>query len=282
MKINLLILMFFICSPFFAQIVVEGDIANRFASFPELENMDKTDIECIYEYNVTDPELDRTNTHFDILQIGRNHTKFFGYPMYQTDSVIYKMNINKITFRKFGEIRNQYNVQSDSPYTIFKNNQTKIITYFDRVFADKYVYSDSVSFDWKLSIGTKEVCGYLCQKATTRFRGREWIAYYTTEIPKSEGPWKFSGLPGLILQIEDSTGYHRFTAITIRNAHSDIYIAKKDSFRTNRKRFNKQLSDYKNNPNDVISGSQLAPKDASGKEIPMPKRKLFHNPIELE
>lgn len=52
---------------------------------------------------------------------------------------------------------------------------------------------------------TKNILGFKCQKATTTFRGTPITAFFTPEIPTSFGPEKFSGLPGLILEIFDSS-----------------------------------------------------------------------------
>lgn len=60
----------------------------------------------------------------------------------------------------------------------------------------------------------------LSQSKST-FRGRHWLAWYS-DLPISEGPWKFCGLPGMILRIEDSNHEHLFTAISIRNIKSNI------------------------------------------------------------
>ncbi len=61
-------------------------------------------------------------------------------------------------------------------------------------------------FIWELNQkSTKYFKNYLCKKATTSFRGRTYEAWYTTEIPINFGPWKFSGLPGVILEIKDVT-----------------------------------------------------------------------------
>lgn len=35
----------------------------------------------------------------------------------------------------------------------------------------------------------------MTQKATCDFAGRKWIAWFTTEIPIQDGPYKFYGLP---------------------------------------------------------------------------------------
>ena len=49
---------------------------------------------------------------------------------------------------------------------------------------------------------TKKIGKYSCKKATAVFRGTDIVAYYTTEIPVSVGPFKFNGLPGLILEVK--------------------------------------------------------------------------------
>lgn len=55
---------------------------------------------------------------------------------------------------------------------------------------------------WSLQQEETKIIGkFICQKATTSFRGRDYEAWYTLEIPISNGPWKFQGLPGLILEI---------------------------------------------------------------------------------
>lgn len=59
------------------------------------------------------------------------------------------------------------------------------------------------SFDWKIGNETEEILGYQCKKATMTFRGRNYIAWFAPKIPISDGPWKFGGLPGLILKVED-------------------------------------------------------------------------------
>lgn len=70
-------------------------------------------------------------------------------------------------------------------------------------------------FDWQLQDGDSIVCGYPCHKATTIFRGRIWTVWYTLDLPYSDGPWKFCGLPGLVLYAYDSEDKFRFNCIGI-------------------------------------------------------------------
>jgi GLPGLI family protein len=70
-------------------------------------------------------------------------------------------------------------------------------------------------FEWKLLEGDSVVCEYPCHKAVTTFRGRTWTVWYTLDLPYSDGPWKFCGLPGLVLHAYDSDGCFRFNCIGI-------------------------------------------------------------------
>lgn len=69
-----------------------------------------------------------------------------------------------------------------------------------------FVYSDSVpKIDWEfMPEAGDSILGYECSKATAEFAGRRYTAWFTSEIPLPFGPYKFGGLPGLILKIEDS------------------------------------------------------------------------------
>ena len=71
-------------------------------------------------------------------------------------------------------------------------------------------------FDWQLLEGDSIVCGYPCHRATTTFRGRIWTVWYTLDLPYSDGPWKFCGLPGLMLYAYDSEDKFRFNCIGIK------------------------------------------------------------------
>ncbi|HPW89129.1 MAG TPA: GLPGLI family protein [Kaistella chaponensis] len=64
-------------------------------------------------------------------------------------------------------------------------------------------YNDDTKFDWKISNEKAKIGTYNTQKATTEFGGRKWNAWFTSDIPLQDGPYKFNGLPGLIVKVED-------------------------------------------------------------------------------
>lgn len=94
-------------------------------------------------------------------------------------------------------------------------------------------------FNWVLdSTNSKMINKYLCQKATTTFRGRNYEAWYSSELAINSGPWKFNGLPGLILELKDENGFFIWKATKIvYPSKNDIAIPYKKIKETDLKEF---------------------------------------------
>lgn len=97
---------------------------------------------------------------------------------------------------------------------VFKNLADQML----RVYQDsneEYIYYDEPFDEMKWEIAgdsTKTVLNYECVMAETDYHGRHWTAWFTPEIPVQDGPWKFEGLPGMILMASDSTGEQSIVA----------------------------------------------------------------------
>lgn len=76
-------------------------------------------------------------------------------------------------------------------------------------------------FDWSILDETKKILGYNCQLATMNYRGRQYVAWFTTELPIG-GPWKYDGLPGMILEIKSKDNFIAFKASRIKNGVIEI------------------------------------------------------------
>ncbi|MGB4961194.1 MAG: GLPGLI family protein [Saprospiraceae bacterium] len=68
---------------------------------------------------------------------------------------------------------------------------------------------------WNISKEQKTIGNYVCIKASTKFRGREYTAWFAPKLPAKIGPWKLTGLPGTILEAVDSQNLIYFKAATI-------------------------------------------------------------------
>jgi GLPGLI family protein len=87
-----------------------------------------------------------------------------------------------------------------------------------------YRYSEPwPAMKWELGDEQQTICGYQCQKATCHWRGRDFAAWFTPKIPIKSGPWKFGGLPGLIMKVFDSRRLYLWEAVAVEKGSFPIY-----------------------------------------------------------
>jgi len=111
------------------------------------------------------------------------------------------------------------------------------VTFQQKIMSLYYQYVDKdIDIQWYLIDEDKEVAGYQCKKAQCSYCGRDYTAWYAPEITISEGPYVFSGLPGLIMEIGDTKNNFRFTLNGFEQAKSayPIYFYTKKVTETTR------------------------------------------------
>ena len=86
---------------------------------------------------------------------------------------------------------------------------------------DVYKLKDERKSVWKILPEKSVIENLNVQRAETNLYGRKWTAWFTTDLPFADGPYKFHGLPGLIVQLEDSTKSHIFTLKAVNKLPSD-------------------------------------------------------------
>lgn len=101
-------------------------------------------------------------------------------------------------------------LRSNINYSIEKDKKNQKTTFKDRIGRDVYTYEEDRPITWKISSETTKIGDYKVQKAETDFGGRKWTAWFTTDLPYQDGPYKFGGLPGLIVKVEDAQGEYSF------------------------------------------------------------------------
>ena len=165
-------------------------------------------------------------------------------------------------------------------YEIFKNHPEGKITTIDHFPSDHYLYTEDLDvFTWEISGETDSILGYNAQKATTYFAGRDWIAWFTPEIPYNDGPYKFNGLPGLILKISDTRNHYLFEMISIEIPveKTPIYFTERTYIRTTKEGFFKAWNSFQNS---FIGRIEIIP-DSHTRHVMSDNMSRHNNPIEL-
>lgn len=73
-----------------------------------------------------------------------------------------------------------------------------------------YCYKEKAELPWQLTSDTMVIHDISCQKALLQWEGRNWIVWFAPDIPIPHGPYKFEGLPGLIVRAYDTKNFFHF------------------------------------------------------------------------
>lgn len=180
-------------------------------------------------------------------------------------------------------------------YEIFKNYPRMRMTVTD---LSNYLFfggggnfqyqEESPNMKWEIKSDTLTILSYLCQKAVTVFRGRVYEAWFTTGIPINNGPWKFGGLPGLILKVSDIKQYFVFECIGLERI-KDVELIKLYDLKytpISRAKLNKLYKELHDDEGAYRSNRErftIWDSDpVTGKPVKMKFPKQPYNPIELE
>ncbi|SFI47392.1 GLPGLI family protein [Halpernia frigidisoli] len=169
---------------------------------------------------------------------------FYSYPKYKYDSI-------SIAKHK----KNENVVEADNSkiqFFVEKKYPNFELVFHTTLGSTNYAVNDSTKIKWKLEPERKILKGFPVQKAIANFGNRDWVAWYSKEIPINDGPFKFFGLPGLILEIEDSKSNHKFEFLGIEKnsyGYNNFFkINKLNEKELSSEDFNKQWKIYKKDP----------------------------------
>ncbi|REC80387.1 GLPGLI family protein [Chryseobacterium elymi] len=166
-----------------------------------------------FVYQVTmKPDAEDKNeikTENAYLDISAEKSLFYSENRYKRDSILQK------AFQSGGgrgsvSREQMEGVRTNINYSVEKDKASQKTYFKDRIGRDVYVYEEDRPLNWKMFSETTKIGDYKVQKATTEFAGRIWTAWFTTDLPYQDGPYKFGGLPGLIVKVEDDKGDYSF------------------------------------------------------------------------
>ncbi len=201
-----------------------------------------------YETRVNPDTVNLVNMKVEktFLDVDSNHSLFASENFRKNNSL-------KAVFRKEWQAENDsgkksrkekkkaeipYHAETSFPFYITKEKGQ--IFYHENIFGKDIYYPEDRKIQWKILPEMKEVSGHKAQKAIADFAGRRWTAWFTEEIPAEDGPYKFSGLPGLIVRIQDENGDYIFELSAIKKLPAMYRFSSEGSVETSRTGFHSQ------------------------------------------
>jgi GLPGLI family protein len=243
-------------------------------------------LKCSYNfYSQPDSEnLLNKNSDLVILEIGKKSSLFYSELKRIGDSIMAED--EKTANTQFIDVANTQKYNTDSwSIIVAKNYPVGQVTTSERIL-QLYKYNEElITQNWVITSDTTQILGMPCIKATTNFRGRDYEAWFTNQIPTVHGPWKFYGLPGLIIKVYDTKKQFVFELVSFTKMPSNspmIYPMKEEYLKVNRKQLwdlqqmfhEDQISFIENNTPWHIKYENMPVEERK-------KMKMPYNPIEL-
>ena len=193
------------------------------------------------------------------LDITKDQSIYQDFTLPAQDSIIKVAVEEMMKTKSFKDISKMVRMPKFS-FKIYKKYPEMKVSYMDRISRNLFVYDEDIKLDWKITSDKEKIGTYNTQKATTEFGGRKWTAWFAEDIPFQDGPYKFAGLPGLIVKIEDTDknyswllsgnktvkDWKEFTYAEESNAKMGMMSNEKKT--TTKEKFDKAYTAYKQDP----------------------------------
>ncbi len=243
-------------------------------------------------YQTDSTDVDSRKTEEMILYLGDNFSKFTSLSKTIKDSLQKSLNSPTFNPADFQRIHSQM-PKINFKYDNYKKRPEGKTFYTEEIVMDNFEYIEDEKLEWDILPQIDTLSGYPVQKATVTFAGRNYTAWFAKEIPIPDGPYKFQGLPGLILKISDAKKHYVFEVVEFKRIPDPLSFAfnEKNYIHTTKRNFLKAKSEFErdriayiNNIPDVsISVSYDSPADKNRIESQRrEKRNKNNNPIELK
>lgn len=224
-----------------------------------------------------------------ILSINKTSSIYYSYLKHIGYSNMEKMQLEAAAQNKTVNINEQTAKASGG---LFMGNEPEVInidfakmetTFTNRFIENCYGFKDVLEVPkWDIDTAAIYILNVKCNKATTTYKGRNYVAWYASDIPVSKGPWLFNGLPGLILKVDDDKGQFDFECIelNIPNNITNVFIpyfkvryVSKNVYQQKKKLFSQNVVEF------LKAESGVTVTSSNGTEVKRPNKP--YNPLDI-
>lgn len=205
----------------------------------------------VYEYMFKPDSLDKNNSLKEImnLDVNQDGSVFYSHLLLERDSVWAAQIENG---RSKGTIILDASKvkKSQAKFVVAKKYPAFETVFYYPVNAMNLAVESKAKINWEIRPETDTIEGFKVQKAVTTFAGKIWHAWFTNEIQIQDGPYKFCGLPGLILSVEDDKGDHIFRLIGSKKQSKNLIFSpvKGKAIEVTPQKFNQLWNEFKKDP----------------------------------
>jgi GLPGLI family protein len=251
-------------------------------------------LEAIYRLTYRpDSAAPATRSEMMRLQVGSQVSRFESLTAVRGDSAVFaqakaafdqaKAGGTVPTLKIEGSYRTKFRGQA-----IFKMPASRQVVVTEKLERLPYAYLEPDAPAWTIGSATATVAGYTCQRATATWAGRRWEAWFTREVPVPDGPYKFYGLPGLVVQVADSRQHYVFELAKLRQLTAPVALElpAAETKPIGKAAFQKAQADYSNSATErmLASGNlrfNTPEEEAKFRQQARERAKRPTNPIEL-
>lgn len=164
----------------------------------------------------------------------------------EKQSAFYSQNYMKMMSDPASLAKAKIDINKISSNYIIAKEEGKLY-HFLRIEEDMVKYEDLNKPVWKLKKEYKTIDSMNCQQATTSFGGRDYVAWFSKDIPLPEGPYKFKNLPGLVVELYSTDGDYHFVLEGLQESKEGLMLPKATLLK-DRAQYLKEVKKFADNP----------------------------------
>ncbi len=232
-----------------------------------------------YKFKTDSTSTEKLTEEMMFLDVNPNFSKFYSHQKFLSDSKLEARSLKNPDNTNFDGVffgRVNFVVEKELP-----SYRTTLFQHLDM---DNYQIREMRPLNWKISSEKQKIGEFNTQRADLEIFGRKWTAWFTIEIPLQNGPYKFHGLPGLIVKISDQSETHVFELKGVKKiTQKEIPQTEKVRLKygqhiaVDEKQFKELFIDHRNNPSKGMrqmmsqAGTTVEVYDEKGNKIDLNK-----------
>lgn len=192
----------------------------------------------VYEYKTIPDSARKDSLITDYMNLDSDGKKsyFYNAAKYDTDSAY-------AADKKIETLIRGKKYSRNLQYIIEKDYFEQSLNFYIKFVNVNIVIPESERPQWKLENEYRKINDLNCQKAVTNYKGRTWEAWFAP-YPISDGPYKFNGLPGLVVKIHDLKKEHSFDLVQIKKVNTIFSLLPRNNKRMTKEEYEKVISNH--------------------------------------